>query len=326
MPIVFLVSLLLVGSSYGLLIKSNHDYKVEQGRVSFKKGTELPLLQGKSDATLKMGNSIVSKDGKDMAVEIKYDDVARKSMSTFGYKYKLYLLASPDYPSDDISIKYGYFSTDGNGVLQIHSKKGKLKNQAFIVGLWDRSGMVDANNLGINQATEDDVDNSITNQLATGNTNSASTTTSDSGDKSKKASEPPVFFLRLNPVSAKQTDMNWNDNERELINQLFVNKNIKHIRKQLNTLKKKKRQIDTNIKEMQARLKENPNDQTAESELSTLQSQQDSINQSVASAQKNYDRLSQARFGKNVLGKEQTKHKTEISNNVANYGITNSNN
>ena len=95
-----------------------------------------------------------------MAIEINYDDTARKTMSSFGYKYKLYLLAAPNYPADNIKLKYGYFSTDGNGVLQIHSKNGKLKNQAFIVGLGDRSGMVDADNLGVNQVTEDDVDNS----------------------------------------------------------------------------------------------------------------------------------------------------------------------
>ncbi|MCC4370511.1 hypothetical protein LMB49_03750 [Limosilactobacillus reuteri] len=322
MPVVFFISVLLIVGGYGLLIKNNHDYKVAQSRISFKKGTNLPLLQGSSEANLTMGNSIVSKDGKDMAVEINYDDTARKTMSTFGYKYKLYLLAAPNYPVDDIELRYGYFSTDGNGVLQIHSKKGPLKNQAFILGLWDRSGMVDSDDLGVNQVTEDDVDNSITNQIATGDASSNSdATVSSSSDSIKKSSEPPVFYLRVNPASAKRVNVNWNGNEQVLIDQLFVNQNMKKLRKQLNQLKDQKKALKANIDEMQARLKKNPDDQTAEQELSTLQSKQDTINQNVARAQKNYDRVKKARFGNNILGKEQTKHKTEVSKNVANYGI-----
>lgn len=326
MPIIFLVSVLLTIGGYGLLMKNNYDYKVAQSRVSFKKGTELPLLQGSSEAKLTMGNSIVSKDGRDMAVEINYDDTARKTMSSFGYKYKLYLLAAPNYPADNITLKYGYFSTDGNGVLQIHSKNGKLKNQAFIVGLWDRSGMVNADNLGVNQVTEDDVDNSITNQLATGNASSSSdTASSSSSDETKNSKQPAVFYVRINPTSAKHVNVNWDGNEQELVDQLFINKNVKKLRKQLNDLKVQKTSLYANIKEMQARLKKNPNDETAQNELSTLQNQKDTIDRNVEIAQKNYDRVSKARFGDHILGREQTKHKTEISQKVANYGLTNNN-
>ena len=46
----------------------------------------------------------------------------------------------------DAVIKYGMFSTDGSGVLTVHSKHG-FKNQAFIVMLVDRGYLVSTNAL-----------------------------------------------------------------------------------------------------------------------------------------------------------------------------------
>ncbi len=76
---------------------------------------------------------------------------------------------------------------------------------------------------------------------------------------------------------------------------------------------------------MQARLKEESNDETAQNELSTLQNQKDTIDRNVEIAQKNYDRISRRHGLATTFLVEQTKHKTEISQKVANYGLTNNN-
>ena len=109
--------------------------------------------------------------------------------------------------------------------------------------------------------------------------------------------------MRINPTSAKHVNVNWDGNEQELVDQLFINKNVKKLRKQLNDLKVQKTSLYANIKEMQARLKKNPNDETAQNELSTLQNQKDTIDRNVEIAQKNYDRISRARFGDHILGR-----------------------
>ena len=84
MPIVFLVGVLLLVTGIGLFWKTGHDYKIAQGKKSMPYGTQLPILSGSSDrGVLTLGNSILSKDKKHLAVEIKYDDTAHQYLSAF---------------------------------------------------------------------------------------------------------------------------------------------------------------------------------------------------------------------------------------------------
>lgn len=305
MPFLALLGVILIFLGYGLTISNNHAYKVSQARLTMKEGAAMPLFQGKSKGTLTVGNTIVSKDKKHVAVEIKYDDEAHQKLSAFGNRYKLALVTSTSYPGNEIHLKYGFFGSDGNGVLQISSEK-EFKDEAFAVILIDHGQLVTSEELSTGTVTDDSINKSITAQLANGDMDSDDNySQSNSANTSNKM--PPMYYVRINPVSSKHVNYNWNNDERFLVKKLFVDDNLKKIKAQIKQNKANIAKAQITLKEYKQRLQENPNDQVAQSGISDIQSTIETLQQNADLAQKNYDRLVNVSIKKDALGQKQTK-------------------
>lgn len=298
----------------------NHEYKVAQGRLAMPNNTQLPLFKGQPKGVLTLKSVALSEDGKQMAASIGYDDDAHTQMSSFGKKYKLWVVAPNGYPIQDLKVKYGFFGTDGNAVLQVNSKH-KLPNEAIVVIIIDAGHMVTQEDLEGSTDTDtsdDSIDQSITAQLATG-----STTDSESGNTAANSSSNPnakgaipMYYVRLNPYSTKHTDVNWGDNERLMVDHLFVKHNLNHIQHQINSNKTKLKEAKSTRAEYNHRLKINPQDKTASEGKAGMDDEIKSLNDSITSQEANYKRLSKARFSKHVLGQQQTKFHYILTQNM----------
>ncbi len=320
MPILFMISCLLMAGGFSYMGWENHEYKVAQGRLAMPNNTQLPLFKGQPKGVLTLKSVALSKDGKQMAASIGYDDDAHTQMSSFGKKYKLWVVAPNGYPIQDLKVKYGFFGTDGNAVLQVNSKH-KLPNEAIVVIIVDAGHMVTQEDLEGSTDTDtsdDSIDQSITAQLATG-----STTDSESGNTAANSSSNPnakgaipMYYVRLNPYSAKHTDVNWGDNERLMVDHLFVKHNLNHIQHQINSNKTKLKEAKSTRAEYNHRLKINPQDKTASEGKAGMDDEIKSLNDSITSQEANYKRLSKARFSKHVLGQQQTKFHYILTQNM----------
>lgn len=322
MPIVFIVGVLCLFLGFGGIGWQNHEYKVRQARQSMPLNTTLPtFMNGATDrGKLTLKNIIVSPDRKHMAVSIAYDDDAHKQLSAFGNKYRLWLVTPQGYPIKGMSVKYGFFGTDGNGVLRIDSTV-PMKNQAFAIILIDKGRLITSDDLNsTSTVTDTDINQSITAQLATGSTSDgAAVTTTDQSSSKSGASSLPMYYVRLNPYSAKVVHTDWTS-ERALVETLFVKKNLRTIKKQMQENKTKKKLAKRTLAEYNARLKVNPQDKTALDGKEDIENAIKSLDQTIASQQKNYDTLSKARFGNNILGKEQTKSHKMTTKDMAYFG------
>lgn len=320
MPIIFMAACLLMAGGFGYMGWQNHEYKVAQGRLAMPNNTQLPLFKGQAKGVLTLKSVALSKNGKQMAASIGYDDDAHTQMSSFGKKYKLWVVAPNGYPIKDLKVKYGFFGTDGNAVLQVNSDK-KLPNQAIVVIIVDAGHMVTQEDLAGSTDTDtsdSNIDQSITAQLATGSTTdseSGSTNANSSSSPNAKGSIP-MYYVRLNPYSAKHTNVNWGDNERMMVDYLFVKHNLNHIRHQINANKSKLKAARETRKEYDQRLKINPQDKTAAEGKDGMDDEIKSLNQSIDSQEANYQRLSKARFSKHVLGSQQTKYHYILTQNM----------
>lgn len=320
MPILFMISCLLMAGGFSYMGWENHEYKVAQGRLAMPNNTQLPLFKGQPKGVLTLKSVALSKDGTQMAASIGYDDDAHTRMSSFGKKYKLWVVAPNGYPIQDLKVKYGFFGTDGNAVLQVNSKH-KLPNEAIVVIIIDAGHMVTQEDLEGSTDTDtsdDSIDQSITAQLATG-----STTDSESGNTAANSSSNPnakdaipMYYVRLNPYSAKHTDVNWGDNERLMVDHLFVKHNLNHIQHQINSNKTKLKEAKSTRAEYNHRLKINPQDKTASDGKAGMDDEIKSLNDSIASQEANYKRLSKARFSKHVLGQQQAKFHYILTQNM----------
>ena len=247
MPIVFLVGVLLLVTGIGLFWKTGHDYKIAQGKKSMPYGTQLPILSGSSDrGTLTLGNSILSKDKKHLAVEIKYDDTAHQYLSAFAKNYRLWLATDQDYDTSGIKMRYGFFGTDGVGVLQLTSNR-PFENKAIVALLADHSKLATSQDLNGTSATDDTLEKSITAQLADATSDSSSMTDDSSSQKDEGA---PIFYARLNPYSAKKkinpNDQVANDGLTSIQGTIdSLNKDVSTNEKNYRTLKS--HQLDENI-------------------------------------------------------------------------------
>lgn len=326
MPYSLLIALILLIGGVGWMAYNNHQYAVEQGRLSMPKGTQLPLFKGtaKGQAELSIGDSIISPDKKHMAVSIQYNSDAHKNMSSFGNQYRLWLVTSKGYPVKNIHMKYGFFGTDGNGVLQISSDK-PFRNQAIVVMLIDESNLATENELDSSESpvADNNIDKTITAQLAEGNMNNSQ----DNGNSnsSQKSSGPPIYYMRLNPYSAKKVKQNWN-NERELCDLLFVNSNLKKLEKQMESARNKLKTAQKTLDECNKRLEINPQDQYAiekkqnmENSISTLQN---TYNQDL----KQYKEDKAYRISKHILGDEANTFRIKETNNMSYFGNNDSGN
>lgn len=321
MPYSLLVALVcfLIGGIW--IGYNNHQQKVEAARQSMPIGTQLPLSQGNAKGNLKVGGIIVSKDHKHMAVSISYDQTAHTNLSAFGSNYFMWLVSSPDFPVKDVHLKYGFFGTDGNGVLQINSDK-PLPNEAFVVMLADKSNLVNANQLSASGADDDqdDIDKSITAQLAEGNLNNNDDNNNNNQNSSSANTKAniPVYYVRLNPYYAK-TVKTW-DNERELCDELFVKDNLKKLKQQMNHDTSQLKEAKRTLKEYNRRLAINPQDQNAQQDQQSMEQQIQSLQESYNSAKKQYDRDISYRISEHILGDEATKFHVIQTTNLQFFG------
>ncbi len=317
MPLITLIGFLIVGLSFGTIFKNNHDYKVMLSRITMKKGTSLPLFQGESKGDLTVGNVIVSKDNKNLAAEIKYNDTAHQQLSSFGKKYKLYIVTSKSYHIENLSVKYGFFGTDGNGVLTVKSKV-PFPNEAFVIMIYDKGQLISSSDIQSDNVTDETLDKSITQQLAGDNSSSMTSTQSQTNEDTR----PPVYYIRVNPASSKRVDYNWGNNERKLVDNLFVKQNLAKYRKQIKDAHKKIKMAQATLKEYDKRLAENPEDQTALSGKQQMEQSISALKEDVATADKNYQRMANYRIKKDALGVEQTNFKRLQANNMQMFSGT----
>lgn len=318
MPLIFMLGVILVGSGAGYAMYANHKYQVAQGKLSMAKNTTLPILTGSSDyGTLTLGNSILSKDRKHLAVEFKYNDTAHSNLSAFGRNYRLWFVTDDKYDTTGITMKYGFFGTDGVGVMQISSPK-PFENKAFIVMLMDKSSLVTDDNLSGENVSDETIDKSITAQLA-GASDDSSDSESTGTDENKSAGRA-VYYARINPYSAKHSRIDWGNDERELVNTLFIRDNLKKIAQQKKADSEKVARAKKKLAEYQERLRENPNDSTASEGVDNLNSTIQSLNENLATETKNYNHLASYNVQENILGRQQTKYRLlKYSSDKFNY-------
>lgn len=300
LPIIFAIGVICFIAAGIMLNRNVSAYNQSVLSSSMSYGTQLPLWGGRTDGKLTLGNTLLSKDGKTLAVQIKYDDQAHTTLSSFGNKYKLRVVVTKENPIPDIKLTYGMFGTDGSGVLTVHSDAG-FKNQAFIIMIVDRGYLVTSDGLNSNNSSysDADLDKSITAQLSGAEISSSADSTF------KSTSTPPIFYVRLNAHNAKKSNENWK-NDRELVKDLFVNSNIEVKEKELAKTKEKIRRGQKTIDEMNLRLKENPDDQIAQSQLQDLQNALDNLNTSVTKLETSINSWKNSVIKENVLAPKQT--------------------
>ena len=308
MPILFIVATLCFCTSLGWHFHNVAVYKRHVMESAMPRGSELPLWGGTEKGKLTLGRTMLSKDGKTLAVEVKYDDDAHQDLSSFGKRYGLRLvrLQSQNFHPQ---MSYGLFGTDGSGVLTIHSKYG-FQNQAFVVMLMDRGHLVSSEDLSSGaQTTADDssIDDSVTAQLSDAESNSNNSNSSQNQNQRKKL--PPIYYMRLNAVDAPHAKRNWS-NDREVVEDLFIKQNLAKLRKQRAQQRRVLKQAKLSKREYEDRLKENPQDTTAQDSLSSTQSAIDNANQNVQRIDAKYDRLVKASIKPDILQPKQTHYKT----------------
>lgn len=328
MPYSLLIALVLLIGGVGWMAYNNHQYSVEQSRLSMPKGTQLPLFKGtaKGQAQLTIGDSIISPDKKHMAISIQYNADAHKNMSAFGNQYHLWLVTDKGYPVKNIHMKYGFFGTDGNGVLQISSDK-PFRNQAIVVMLIDESNLVTEDELNDSSSpvADNNIDKSITAQLAEGNMNNDNQDNNAATSSSQKSSGPPIYYMRLNPYSAKKVNQGW-ENERELCDLLFVNSNLKKLKKQMNSVRSQLKATEKTLEECNKRLEVNPQDQYATEKKQSMEDSINSLQNTYDQDLKQYEKDKSYRISKHILGDEADSFRVIETNNMSYFGNSGSGN
>lgn len=324
MPFLTLLGIFLIVGGFIGIFNTNRNYKIRQGQLSFASGTELPLYSGESKGVLKMGNVIVSKDRKHAAVEIKYaDERAKKELSAFGKNYKIYVLTQKKYPTSGLKIKYGFFGTDGSGVLQISSPEPFI-NQAFVVMLADKTFLTSTSELTTSTVSDYAITKTITAQLADGTTDTSYGSSSANSESSRSRLNIPFYYLRVNPGNITSTTDNWNGNEKELVKLLFVNKNLKKIENNLNDDRKKLKLAKQTLKEYNERLKANPEDTIAESGKREFESNITTLENDIQKELENYNKLKSYDIKDDILGSQQTKYNLIKTDNISKLDGTSS--
>lgn len=292
MPILLIVGVLCVVVGTTFSVKNKADYNSRRMASSMTYGQPLPLWGGTSAGVLTLGNTLLSQDEKTLAVEIGYDEVAHKNLSSFGNRYKLRLVDTKDNVMD-VDMEYGLFGTDGNGVLKIYSEQG-FENKAFIVMIIDNGKLVTSDDLSSTSVMSDsEINKSITAQLSQINSNSST-------KGSQKEKLPPLYYVRLNAHSSPKSKNNWKT-DKELVEDLFVNKNLKQIKASIDDIDKKIEKGKYTLDEMEKRIELNENDNVAINEKRTLENSLENLKQQKGVAQDNFDKIKSSIIDDEVL-------------------------
>lgn len=305
MPLLLAIGLVCIMMGLIIMWRNDASYNQKIMSSSLPKGSELPVRDGTaSDGVLKLGSSLLSADGKTLAVEIQYDDDAHNSLSSFGDNYNLYLIDTENYRMKGSKVSYGMFGTDGSGVLKIHREQG-FEDKAFMIFLIDKGVIVSSDKLNTSRTmTDDEIDKSLAKQLE----DVESEDSSDDQESTAKEALPPTYMIRLNGHSTKKAYRNW-ANDSQVVEDLFVDHNLKKIKKNKQSLEKKYKSGQRSLDEMNERLEKNENDSAAQSNKQELEQTLKSLQADIKTANANYKRISNSNIKSNVLAPKQTSFK-----------------
>lgn len=315
MPVVFIIGTASISTGAFWAHQNTNAYTAKVLASSMSSGEQLPSWGRQTDAKLTVGNTILSADGKTMAVQVQYDVNAHTVLTSFGDQYRLRLVTPKDNPMKHAKIEYGIFGTDGSGVLTIHNPEG-FANKAFVVMLIDGSQLVTSSTFsGDNSSgagvSDTDLDNSITAQLS--NTNGSASSSSSSGKSGKSAvALPPIYYVRLNAHNAKKVKQNWRD-DRGLVEALFIKSRMADLQSGVNDAKTKLRLTKKTLGEMNKRLEMNPSDTIAKDNQQSLESTVASLQNTIDTKTSSMNKLEDSQIKKNILEPKQTKHDTIIT-------------
>lgn len=300
MPIILLVGIFCIMGGILIVWHNNSEYTHKVMSSSMPKGTELPVRSGTGGTgKLTLGNSMLSADGKTLAVEIQYNEEAHNSLSSFGDNYNLNLIDTRDNPMKNAKLSYGMFGTDGSGVLTIHQKDG-FADKAFMILLIDKGVIVSSDSLGTRRTmTDDEIKKSLAKQLEEIDTQSDNET-----EKTTDNVLPPSYMIRLNAFNAKKSYRNW-DSDSEVVEDLFVDSNLKKIKENQEEIEKKLEAGEQSLEEMKKRLEKNENDSTAQRNKQELEINIEALNEELKIAKKNYDNISKSQIQSDVLEPKQ---------------------
>lgn len=317
MPVYLLLGVFLFFAGFAWI---QHNAKIHRAQVlasSMTYNEQLPLWGGTSKGNLNLGHTKLSKDGKTLAVEIKYDSDAHTALSSFGNRYKLRLVDTKSNSMKDAKLSYGIFGTDGSGVLTVYSPAG-FQNQSFIVMIIDNGQLVTSADLNDQtQMSDDDIDKSITAELSNAQYSNNSTAHNSviNDQDTNKTKLPPLYYVRLNAHNAGRNYRNWS-NDSELINDLFVKSNLNALDKKMNQTSLKLKKAKKTLKEMDARLAENKDDKVAQQGRDDIKSSIQSLQTNYNTTYKRYKRLESTTIGTDVLKPKQTRYRLYTVNNI----------
>lgn len=300
MPTLLVAGVLMIGS--GLTISTHNTHAYNQQVMASSMTTNTPLISWgrETQAKLTVGSIKLSKDGKTLAVEIKYDDTAHTVLSSFGKNYALRLVTPKDNLMTGTKMSYGLFGTDGSGVLTVHNPHGFV-NKAFVVMLVDKGRLVTSDDLTTNATySESDIDDSITAQLSGSASDSSDVAGATSTSNTTNVNKPAIYYVRLNGATVKRTDADWH-NDRDIVNDLFVDATLKKRQQDMSQLQKKMNQANKTLDEMNERLKKNPDDTIAQNNQTSLNSTIESFKTQYDSAKKAYDKVKNGKITSDIL-------------------------
>ena len=305
MPKILMVGVLCIVAGLVIMFSNDRSYTQKVLSSSMPKGTVLPTRsKTQGGGNLRLGNTLLSADGKTLAVEVQYDEDAHNALSSFGDNYRLYLIDTKKNVMKNVTMSYGMFGTDGSGVLEIKNSDG-FADRAFMVMVIDKGVIVSSDSLTANRTmTDSEIDKSLAKQLEDieASNNEKATTTSE------VATLPPSYMIRLNGFNAKKSYRNWQD-DSDLVEDLFVNNNLKKIKKNQEEIEDKIKAGKKSLDEMNKRLGKNQNDTIAQSNKQTLESTLQTLEDSLDIATKNYSKISKSNIDSDVLKPKQKKFK-----------------
>lgn len=299
MPGLLIIGLACIAAGVFIVHKNSVAYNEQVLASSMAKGENLYVRSGNAEGNLTLGNTLLSADGKTLAVEIRYDDASRRQLSAFGDNYNLYLIDTEENRMDDAELAYGMFGTDGSGVLTVHREEG-FQNKAFMVFILDKGVLVTSEDLQTGRSMSDaEISQSLARQLA--QIEESNSATSETNNERM----PPTYVVRLNASSSEKSYRNWK-NDKELVEDLFVDGNLKSIQKNKEDLETKIEAGEQTLEEMEKRLEKNPDDNTALSSKQELENQLKRLNDELEKADENYKKITETTIETGVLEPKQT--------------------
>lgn len=299
MPGLLIIGLACIAAGVFIVHKNSVAYNEQILASSMAKGENLYVRSGNAEGNLTLGNTLLSADGKTLAVEIRYDDASRRQLSAFGDNYNLYLVDTEENKMEDAELSYGMFGTDGSGVLTVHREEG-FQNKAFMVFILDKGVLVTSEDLQTGRTMSDaEISQSLARQLAQIEESNSATS------ETKNERMPPTYVVRLNASSSDKSYRNWK-NDRELVEDLFVDRNMKSIQKNKEDLEEKIEAGEQTLDEMEKRLEKNPDDNTALSSKQDIENQLKRLNDELDKAEANYTKIMETTIETGVLEPKQT--------------------